>query len=172
MSRRAVEFLLSDHARAEENSSWRAYNRGNAERPCLVTGPVELRDTDGNALPTKSTVWFCRCGASTRRPFCNGTHSKINLLPRKRCPARPRRADCGNGVGRPQVGLADMGCEGMSDCRAGSGSTSRQRRDHVLNLLWNDAKLRETGRARGRSVVGPEKVNLGDGQWRVWQALE
>ena len=45
----------------------------------LVTGPVELRDTDGKVLPTKGKVWLCRCGASTKKPLCDGTHSKIGF---------------------------------------------------------------------------------------------
>ena len=47
--------------------------------PYLVTGSVELRDADGNVLPTKSKVWLCRCGASTKKPFCDGAHSKIGF---------------------------------------------------------------------------------------------
>ena len=40
----------------------------------LVTGPVELRDRGSKALPTKGKVWLCRCGASTKKPLCDGTH--------------------------------------------------------------------------------------------------
>src|SRR4051794_2551930 len=47
--------------------------------PYLVTGSIELRDADGKVLPTKSKVWLCRCGASTKKPFCDGTHSKIGF---------------------------------------------------------------------------------------------
>ena len=47
--------------------------------PYLVTGPIELRDTDGKALPTKGKVWLCRCGASSKKPLCDGTHSKIGF---------------------------------------------------------------------------------------------
>lgn len=48
--------------------------------PYLVTGPIELRDADGTPLPTKGgKVWLCRCGASTKKPFCDGTHSKIGF---------------------------------------------------------------------------------------------
>jgi CDGSH-type Zn-finger protein len=47
--------------------------------PYLVTGSIELRDPDGTVHPTKSKVWLCRCGASTKKPFCDGTHSKIGF---------------------------------------------------------------------------------------------
>ena len=47
--------------------------------PYLVSGPVEVRDADGNVYPAKETVALCRCGASTRTPFYDGTHSKIGF---------------------------------------------------------------------------------------------
>jgi CDGSH-type Zn-finger protein len=47
--------------------------------PYLVTGTIELRDADGKVLPTRSKAWLCRCGASTKKPFCDGTHSKIGF---------------------------------------------------------------------------------------------
>ena len=48
----------------------------------LTTGDLELVDHEGNriALPEgKTTITLCRCGASTRKPFCDGTHSKIGF---------------------------------------------------------------------------------------------
>ena len=47
--------------------------------PYLVSGPVELRDADGNIYPAQGTVALCRCGASTKKPFCDGTHSKVGF---------------------------------------------------------------------------------------------
>lgn len=47
--------------------------------PYVVTGAIELRDTNGNVLPTQARVVLCRCGASTKKPFCDGTHSKIGF---------------------------------------------------------------------------------------------
>jgi hypothetical protein len=34
--------------------------------PYVVTGSIELRDTNGNVLPTQERTVLCRCGASTR----------------------------------------------------------------------------------------------------------
>ena len=52
--------------------------------PYLVTGDLnelELTDADGNRydLGGKPNVALCRCGGSTTKPFCDGTHSKIGF---------------------------------------------------------------------------------------------
>ena len=46
-----------------------------------VTGPATLIDADGNEydIAEKKAVSLCRCGASTKKPFCDGTHSKIGF---------------------------------------------------------------------------------------------
>lgn len=49
------------------------------EVPYLVTGAIELRDTGGKVYPAKGTVWLCRGGALTKKPFCDGAHSKIGF---------------------------------------------------------------------------------------------
>ena len=47
--------------------------------PLIVKGEVELKDADGNSYPVEKRMALCRCGASTEKPFCDGTHSKIGF---------------------------------------------------------------------------------------------
>lgn len=50
--------------------------------PYLVTGPVKVIDVDGNEYDLSDrggSVALCRCGGSTSKPFCDGTHSKIGF---------------------------------------------------------------------------------------------
>ncbi len=48
--------------------------------PYKVQGPVQLIDPDGNAVEVPGeTIFLCRCGGSTNKPFCDGTHSKIGF---------------------------------------------------------------------------------------------
>jgi CDGSH-type Zn-finger protein len=47
--------------------------------PYIVKGEVELMDIDGNKFPVEPRMALCRCGASTEKPFCDGTHSKIGF---------------------------------------------------------------------------------------------
>ena len=51
--------------------------------PYRVEGPVRLIDADGNEfkLPEGRPFFsLCRCGGSTNKPFCDGTHSRIGFL--------------------------------------------------------------------------------------------
>ena len=47
--------------------------------PYIVKGEFELRDAEGNVYPAEKRMALCRCGASTTKPFCDGTHSKIGF---------------------------------------------------------------------------------------------
>ena len=48
--------------------------------PYLVSGPVLLLDAEGNEFRAeRATVALCRCGESTTKPFCDGTHSRIGF---------------------------------------------------------------------------------------------
>ncbi len=46
--------------------------------PLLVDGEFRLVDAQGNEVPVVKRA-LCRCGGSTTKPFCDGTHSKIGF---------------------------------------------------------------------------------------------
>ncbi|WP_186576012.1 CDGSH iron-sulfur domain-containing protein [Aquibacillus kalidii] len=45
----------------------------------LITGDVELVDAEGNVYETKPAFSLCRCGMSSNKPFCDGTHKEIGF---------------------------------------------------------------------------------------------
>ena len=47
--------------------------------PYKVEGNIELIFQDAPVETKKSVVFLCRCGASSNKPFCDGTHSKIGF---------------------------------------------------------------------------------------------
>ena len=46
--------------------------------PYIVEGEFTLTDMQGNPIPVVKKA-LCRCGGSTTKPFCDGTHSKIGF---------------------------------------------------------------------------------------------
>ena len=54
--------------------------KGRENGPYLVEGTAVYTDADGNEQKTQGTmVALCRCGASANKPFCDGTHRKIDF---------------------------------------------------------------------------------------------
>jgi CDGSH-type Zn-finger protein len=48
--------------------------------PLEVTGAVELLDADGTPKPPgDDPIYLCRCGRSSNKPFCDGTHKKVGF---------------------------------------------------------------------------------------------
>ena len=48
--------------------------------PLLVRGEVPIVTPAGEPVPRRrKTVALCRCGASTIKPYCDGTHKLINF---------------------------------------------------------------------------------------------
>ncbi|MCU1544968.1 MAG: hypothetical protein JWP30_68 [Homoserinimonas sp.] len=48
--------------------------------PLLVRGDIELVSTSGEPIERKrKTVALCRCGVSTIKPFCDGTHRLVGF---------------------------------------------------------------------------------------------
>lgn len=43
--------------------------------PLLVRGPAQLEDENGEAVEHhRNVLALCRCGRSTRKPLCDGSH--------------------------------------------------------------------------------------------------
>ena len=48
--------------------------------PLLVRGEVQLVSASGEPIEqTRATVALCRCGISTIKPFCDGTHKLVGF---------------------------------------------------------------------------------------------
>jgi CDGSH-type Zn-finger protein len=47
--------------------------------PYVVTGSVNLMTPDGRAIDHEDQMALCRCGHSSNKPFCDGTHATIDF---------------------------------------------------------------------------------------------
>ncbi len=61
--------------------------------PYVVSGLDDLRDSNGKSIPTKPKVALCRCGGSSAKPFCDGTHAKIGFDDTKKPDRVPDRRE-------------------------------------------------------------------------------
>ncbi len=47
--------------------------------PLLCKGSIEVKKADGTIELKDNMTAFCRCGASTNKPYCDGSHNKIGF---------------------------------------------------------------------------------------------
>lgn len=47
--------------------------------PLLVYGNLKIKDAEGNETKKNKVTAFCRCGASENKPYCDGSHKKIDF---------------------------------------------------------------------------------------------
>ncbi len=52
--------------------------------PLIIRNLESLRNSKGEPLPTRQVVALCRCGASAKKPFCDGSHTKVAFSDEKR----------------------------------------------------------------------------------------
>jgi CDGSH-type Zn-finger protein len=65
----------------------------------IVNGPnkifnlKEFKNSKGATLKTESEMYLCRCGGSSRKPYCDGTHRKNGFQSKKDPDRVPDRLD-------------------------------------------------------------------------------
>jgi len=47
--------------------------------PLIVKSDCKLEGADGNVETREGNTAFCRCGASSNKPFCDGSHRKVDF---------------------------------------------------------------------------------------------
>ncbi|MFH0895208.1 MAG: (4Fe-4S)-binding protein [Bacteroidota bacterium] len=47
--------------------------------PVIINGNFVIKGVDGNVLPKSQKVSLCRCGHSSKKPFCDGSHVKAGF---------------------------------------------------------------------------------------------
>jgi uncharacterized Fe-S cluster protein YjdI len=47
--------------------------------PLIVRGPHSVTTPDGKTAERQGPAAYCRCGASARKPFCDGAHARVGF---------------------------------------------------------------------------------------------
>lgn len=48
--------------------------------PLKIKGNLEIQLASGEIVTKEGTTGFCRCGVSENKPFCDGSHRKIDFI--------------------------------------------------------------------------------------------
>jgi uncharacterized Fe-S cluster protein YjdI/CDGSH-type Zn-finger protein len=59
-----------------ENQATNTLVEVNVNGPLCVHGTLTVKDALGNSVEKMNKTFFCRCGASSNKPYCDGSHKK------------------------------------------------------------------------------------------------
>lgn len=48
-----------------------------ANGPLHAEGKFSIHTANGKTIEIEDEAWFCRCGASKNKPFCDGSHKSV-----------------------------------------------------------------------------------------------
>lgn len=76
---KAPAFAPKKDANPDADVSGKVTLTANENGPIQVEGNFRIEAEDGTVQYTGTKTWLCRCGGSSSKPFCDGTHSKIGF---------------------------------------------------------------------------------------------
>ena len=74
----ALHFTRQDDASPEpvpEHNTISVFPNG----PLILRGDLEVQGPDGSVMLKDTRIALCRCGASNNKPFCDGSHAKVEF---------------------------------------------------------------------------------------------
>ena len=75
----AISYFMNDEIEKSESSVSEIIAETVSNGPLLVYGNIIVKDSEGNKTQKNKVTAFCRCGASANKPYCDGSHVKINF---------------------------------------------------------------------------------------------
>ena len=78
----ALSYEMNNEATSQEIKSEAAQMLGvevTPNGPILIKTECSIIHSDGRQEVRKGTTALCRCGASNNKPYCDGTHRKIDF---------------------------------------------------------------------------------------------
>ncbi|HEX3758446.1 MAG TPA: ferritin-like domain-containing protein [Kofleriaceae bacterium] len=83
-SHHAIQFAATGEPQARESTplarrGGRLAIRPEPDGPLAVTGSLEICTGTGRTIDRVTSARLCRCGGSSTKPFCDGTHAKIGF---------------------------------------------------------------------------------------------
>jgi CDGSH-type Zn-finger protein len=82
--------------------------------PYMIRGLEHLKNSEGKELPVQPVVALCRCGASKKKPYCDGSHIGIGFSGEKDPNREAGKVNEWKGKGITIVDNTDVCCRDMS----------------------------------------------------------
>jgi uncharacterized Fe-S cluster protein YjdI len=75
----ALSFYMNDEAETVAEISAESIVEVSPNGPLLVYGNLIVKDKEGNETHKNKVTAFCRCGQSSNKPYCDGSHIKTGF---------------------------------------------------------------------------------------------
>lgn len=77
----ALSFHYNDQTetKQKENTTIETIVEVSKNGPLMVYGNIKVKHKDGTVVQKQRITALCRCGGSSNKPFCDGTHVKIGF---------------------------------------------------------------------------------------------
>lgn len=75
----ALTYFMNDEENHESQETINTVVEVLENGPLLVYGNLRVKDKDGKETVKSQTTAFCRCGASQNKPYCDGSHVRIEF---------------------------------------------------------------------------------------------
>lgn len=76
----ALSYFMNDEENQESQESINTVVEVLENGPLLIYGNLKVKDKVGNESLKSQTTAFCRCGASQNKPYCDGSHVKVDFV--------------------------------------------------------------------------------------------
>jgi uncharacterized Fe-S cluster protein YjdI len=73
----ALTYFMDDEENQESQESINTVVEVLENGPLLIYGNLKVKDKVGNESLKSQTTAFCRCGASSNKPYCDGSHIRV-----------------------------------------------------------------------------------------------
>jgi CDGSH-type Zn-finger protein len=74
----SIELLLK-RGRESKNVALETVIQVRKNGSLLIHGTLKVKDNEGSETTKNNATAFCRCGASNNKPYCDGSHVKIDF---------------------------------------------------------------------------------------------
>lgn len=75
----ALSYELKDETPVQNISNESIKVEVSKNGPLLVFGDCTVKNSDGTETKKEKMTAFCRCGASSNKPFCDGSHRAVDF---------------------------------------------------------------------------------------------